>query len=82
MQTTVTQRANEVTLQVPAEGSHLGRNGWCHITALELTITQGKCSLTTINSRGTATNGEMSDIPVESLLALLSALQQQSFAKT
>jgi hypothetical protein len=75
MHTKISATPNGVIIEVPAEGEHLGRNGWCHIKALELTVTKGKCSLTTINSRGSATNGELTDIPIECLLELLKALE-------
>ena len=78
MQAKITQTSNGVQIVVPSEGYHVGRNGSCQVKALELTVSGGKCTLTSINSRGYSTNGEMSEIPFESLMELLEKLQQSS----
>jgi hypothetical protein len=67
-----------VTIEVPAAGSHMGRNGYAKIEKLEITAyANGTLTFNSINSRGYVTNGGMIGVPTGALIDLLKALKKE-----
>ena len=70
--------ASSFTIEVPAAGSHMGRNGTVKIEKLEaMVFSNGTLSFNSINTKGRATNGGMFDVPVDAMLDLLQALKAE-----
>jgi hypothetical protein len=67
-----------VIIEVPAAGSHMGRNGYAKIDRLEITAhANGTLTFNSINSRGYVTNGGMIGVPTGALIDLLKALKKE-----
>jgi hypothetical protein len=74
--TIVSRTPSSFTVEVPAGGNHMGRNGLVKIEKLEVMVFfNGTFSLNSINSKGRVTNGGMFEVPVGALLDLLTALK-------
>jgi len=71
--------ASSFTIEVPATGSHMGRNGTAKIEKLEVMVfSNGTLSFNSINTKGCATNGGMFGVPVDAMLDLLEALKAEA----
>jgi len=67
-----------VTIEVPAAGSHMGRNGYAKIERLEIMASaNGTLTFNSINSRGCVTNGGMINVPTGAVIDLLEALKKE-----
>jgi hypothetical protein len=67
-----------LTIEVPARGEHMGRNGYAHIQKLRLLVLQGgTVDLNSINSKGATTNGGMLNVPIVALVELVDTLKAE-----
>ena len=67
-----------VTIEVPAAGSHMGRNGYAKIERLEIMASaNGTLTFNSINSRSCVTNGGMINVPTGAVIDLLEALKKE-----